>query len=211
MGCRSINRSLEQNFSTDAVQRHWSKLAGDGTTTWLDAELTPQGEQQASDIAVIWKLEELPRPQSIYSSPLRRTLRTAALAFGPFIGTDTGTRPIIKEKLRECNGVHTCDQRSSRSWIANAYPDFIIEQGLSETDELWRPDRREAFEEHMERSRQLLEDIFENDNNRSIALVAHTGSIRALFAATGWKKVPVATGSVYPLLVCRSRVGVAKE
>jgi broad specificity phosphatase PhoE len=107
--------------------------------------------------------------------------------------------------------VHTCDQRSSRSWIANAYPDFIIEQGLSEKDELWHPDRREDFDEHMERSRQLLEDIFENDYNRSIALVAHTGSIRALFAATGWKKVPVATGSVYPLLVCRSRVEVAKE
>ncbi|KAH7083309.1 histidine phosphatase superfamily [Paraphoma chrysanthemicola] len=185
--------------------RHWSKLPGDGTTTWLDAELTPTGEQQARDIAKIWQSDNLPTPQSIYSSPLRRALRTTALAFAPFIGT---ARPLIKEKLRECNGVHTCDKRSPRSWIASAYPEFAIEGGMVEEDELWDADKREEFEEHTERSRQLLEDVFENDENVSIALVAHTGSIRAIFAATGWKKVPVATGSVYPLLVCRSRIDV---
>ncbi|KAF2036643.1 phosphoglycerate mutase-like protein [Setomelanomma holmii] len=199
--------------------RHWSKLPGDSTKIWLDAELTILGEQQAKDIARFCQHEKLPAPQSIYSSPLRRALRTTQLAFAPFLSTNSTTStpstpctvPIIKEKLRETNGVHTCDQRSPKSWIARNYPSFRIEDEFIEDDELWDADRREAFEEHMERSRQLLNEIFESDENRSIALVAHTGSIRAIFAATGWKKVPVATGSVYPLLVCRSRVAVSSE
>ena len=98
--------------------------------------------------------------------------------------------------------MHTCDQRSSRSWITNAYPNFAIEDGFGEDDELWNPDRRETLEEHTERSISLLQDIFSNDESISVALTAHSGAIMALFAATGWKKIPVAAGVVYPLLVC---------
>jgi broad specificity phosphatase PhoE len=111
-------------------------------------------------------------------------------------------KPIIKEKLRERLGVHTCDQRSSRSWIGAAYPRFLIEDGFTAKDELWQADRRETFEEHVERSVEFLTDIFTNDNNQFIALVAHSGTSMALFRATGWGKVPVAEGAVYPLLVC---------
>jgi hypothetical protein len=113
--------------------------------------------------------------------------------------------PVIKEKLRERLGVHTCDQRSSRSWITTAYPNFAIEDGFVEEDELWDPDRRETPEEHVERSTKLLSDIFSNDESVSVALTAHSGAIMSLFAATGWKKVPVAVGALYPLLVCANR------
>ena len=175
-------------------------------TTWLDAELTPKGEQQATEIASIWGVENVPPPQSIYSSPLRRCLRTTALAFAPSINARPGVVPVIKEKLRERLGVHTCDQRSGRSWIAQAYPDFIIEDGFVEEDQLWQPDRRESMDEHVKRSTELLEDIFENDDGVSVALTTHSGAIMSLFAATGWKKIPVAAGAVYPLLVCGTRV-----
>jgi hypothetical protein len=114
--------------------------------------------------------------------------------------------PIIKEGLRERLGVHTCDKRSTRSWIAGAFPYFRIEAGLSEEDELWQADRRETIEEHTERSARLLEEIFENDKNETIALVAHSGTLMALFAATGWGKIPVAAGVLYPLLVCGTRI-----
>jgi broad specificity phosphatase PhoE len=187
-------------------QRHWAKLPGDGTTTWLDAELTALGEEQATSIASIWSADGIRAPQSIYTSPLRRCLRTTTLAFAPFIKATPGTIPIIKEKLRERLGVHTCDQRSTRSWIAKAYPSFSIEDGFTEDDELWRPDRRETFEEHMSRKTELLEDIFENDKSDFIALTAHSGALMALFGATGWKKIPVAAGAVYPLLVCGTRL-----
>jgi hypothetical protein len=35
----------------------------------------------------------------------------------------------------------------------------------------------------------------------------HSGAIMALFSAVGWKKVPVAAGAVYPLLVCAEGEG----
>jgi broad specificity phosphatase PhoE len=184
---------LELKYS----QRHWAKQSGDGTTTWLDAELTPKGEQQATSIASIWGVEDgVPPPQTIYTSPLRRCLRTTQFAFAPCISD--GTNPVVKEKLRERLGVHTCD----RSWIAAAYPSFTIEPGSSEEDELWDPDRRETLDEHIARSTELLQDIFSNDESMTVALTAHSGAMMALFAATEWKKVFVTAGVVYPLLVC---------
>jgi hypothetical protein len=109
--------------------------------------------------------------------------------------------PIIKEGLRERLGVHTCDERSSKSWIAEAYPTFTLEADFPESDTLWKPDRRETFEEHVARSEVLLGDIFGNDTGVFIAMVAHSGTIMSLFAATGWRRVPVAAGAAYPLLV----------
>jgi broad specificity phosphatase PhoE len=187
------------------IQRHWAKVPGDDNSTWLDAELTATGEQQARDVASIWGSENVPPPQSIYSSPLRRCLRTTQLAFSPCIGANPGTTPVIKERLRERLGVHTCDQRSSKTWIASAYPVFEIEEGFMEQDELWQPERRETIGEHAARSKELLQDIFTHDASQSVALVAYSGTIMALFAATGWKKIPVAAGAVYPLLICRVR------
>jgi broad specificity phosphatase PhoE len=142
-------------------------------------------------------------PQSIYTSPLRRCLRTTSLAFEPLL---EGVIPTIKETLRERLGVHMCDQRSSRSWIANAFPDFKIEADFAEEDDMWRADRRESLEEHVVRSSALLTDIFAQDESEVIALTMHSGAIMALFSAVGWKKVPVAAGAVYPLLVCARKV-----
>ena len=116
---------------------------------------------------------------------------------------------MIKEKLRERLGVHTCDQRSSRSWIAENYPSFSMEPGFAEEDLLWSLDRRETIEEHAVRSAELLDDIFDGDYGDYVVLGAHQGAIMALFAATGWKKVPVAAGTVYPLLVCREMTPTA--
>lgn len=108
---------------------------------------------------------------------------------------------MIKENLRERLGVHTCDKRSSRAWIENTYPSFKIENGFTAEDGLWEPDKRETLEEHVLRSTELLDDIFENDINDIVSLTAHSGTIMSLFTATGWKKIPVAPGTIYPLLV----------
>ncbi|KAF2830704.1 PGAM-domain-containing protein [Ophiobolus disseminans] len=202
---QGLHNVKETEVGRDEWNRHWAKIPGDGVTTWLDAELTPTGEQQATDVASVWGLDKVPPPQSIYASPLRRCLRTTALGFAPSIITEPATVPVIKEKLRERLGVHTCDQRSNKTWIASTYPHFKFEDGFVEEDELWKPDRRETIEEHTERTKELLDDIFTHDTSLTVALVAHSGAIMALFAATGWKKVPVAAGAVYPLLVCRSR------
>jgi broad specificity phosphatase PhoE len=132
-------------------------------------------------------------------------LQTTQLAFAPFIAQ---TVPVIKELLRERLGVHTCDQRSSRTWIASAFPNFCLEDGFVEDDKLWESDRRETIEEHVERKTAFLIDLFEHDENQTIALVAHSGAMMALFGATGWGKIPVQAGAVYPLLVRATRSSV---
>jgi broad specificity phosphatase PhoE len=144
-------------------------------------------------------------PRSIYTSPLRRCLQTTQLAFTPFIKE---MAPVIKERLRERLGVHTCDQRSSKTWIASAFPGFRFEDGFGEDDALWKADRRETREEHVERKKALLIDLFENDENQTIALVAHSVAMMALFEATGWGQIPVKAGAVYPLLV---RATISRE
>jgi hypothetical protein len=113
--------------------------------------------------------------------------------------------PVVKERLRERLGVHTCDQRSSKTWITSTFPGFRLEDDFREDDELWRADRRETLEEHVGRKIALLVDLFENDDNQTIALVAHSGATMALFGATGWGKIPVKAGAVYPLLVRATR------
>ncbi|KAF2867154.1 histidine phosphatase superfamily [Massariosphaeria phaeospora] len=203
---QGLHNVKEAEVGREEWNRHWAKLPGDGVTTWLDAELTPKGEQQATEISAIWGMGNIPPPQSVYSSPLRRCLRTTALAFAPCINSEPATVPVVKDKLRERLGVHSCDQRSSRTWIAINYPNFEIEADFVEEDELWKADHRETLEEHAARTKELLNDIFTHDESQSVGLVAHSGAIMALFDATGWKKVPVAAGAVYPLFVARTRL-----
>jgi broad specificity phosphatase PhoE len=134
-------------------------------------------------------------------------LQTTQLAFAPFIEKVV---PVIKERLRERFGVHTCDQRSSKTWITSAFPGFRLEDGFMEDDKLWQADRRETFDEHVKRKTNLLIDLFENDENQTIALVAHSGAMMALFGATGCGKIPVKAGAVYPLLVRATRTVIAE-
>jgi len=61
------------------------------------------------------------------------------------------------------NGVHTCDKRSTRSYIAKTFPQFDIEPAFSEEDELWREDHRETLEEITVRLGEALEEIFRDD------------------------------------------------
>lgn len=77
-----------------------------------------------------------------------------------------------------------------------------------EDDKLWQADRRETFEEDVDRKKAFLIDLFENDENQTIALIAHSGAMIALFGATGWGKIPVKAGAVYPLLVRATRTTV---
>jgi broad specificity phosphatase PhoE len=184
-------------------QRYWAKLPGDDSATWLDASLTHTGEQQATEISSLWSsASTVPPPQSIYTSPLRRCLQTTTLGFSPLLTQTPPITPTIKENLRERLGVHTCDQRSPKSWITSNYPNFRVEANFTEEDELWKTDYRETIDEHIVRSQEVLRNIFENDRSQVVALVGHSGMSMAVFGAVGWPKVPMAAGAVYPLLVC---------
>lgn len=174
--------------------------------TWADAELTDIGIQQAQIANDFWRSalsdSGISPPVTYYVSPLNRCLETARVTFSgldlpksqPFI-------PTVKELLREGIGIHTCDRRSSRSWIASHYPEWPIEEGFVEHDQLWLADLRESDSAHVVRMRALLDDVFAHDDSTWISLTSHSGSIRAILAAVGHQQFPLATGAIIPVFI----------
>lgn len=144
----------------------------------------------------------MPTPQSHYTSPLARCLETTRLVFsGLEVAPDRPFQPVIKNKLRERFGEHTCDRRSTRSWIVSNYPEFKIEDGITENDEEWKADKRETENEIANRVKELLDDVFLNDNKTFISFTAHSGLIRALYSVTKHPEVWVSAGTMVPLLI----------
>ena len=149
----------------------------------------------------------MPAPEAYYVSPLFRCLQTAHLTFSQLkLPEDRLFNPVIKEMLREVMGEHTCDRRSSRTAIRNAFPEWTIEPGFSEVDELWLPDRRETHAEHDERTRGLLNDIFAHDASTFISLTSHSGAIASLLRVTKHRDFRLPTGALIPLLVKATKI-----
>ncbi|KAI1081436.1 phosphoglycerate mutase-like protein [Whalleya microplaca] len=185
---------------------HWSHLDGDGKVTWSNALLTEKGKRQAGALNEFWQesIEDLklPTPQIYYTSPLARCLETTKIAYsGLDVPADRPFRPIVKEGLRERFGVHTCDRRSTRSWISTNYPEYDIEPSLTENDDLWKPDVRESESEVSTRVKTLLDDVFSESDKTIVSFTAHSGLVRALYDVTKHRDVWVAAGAMVPLLV----------
>ncbi|KAF2087678.1 phosphoglycerate mutase family protein [Saccharata proteae CBS 121410] len=201
----------ESFYGTPAWNCYWSELDGNGTVTWADAHLTDAGQQQALVANAFWQkalsAAKIPPPQSYYTSPLARCLATANLTFGGLeLPEDRPFKPVVKELLREAIGVHTCDRRSSKTWIHDSYPDFPIEHGFAEDDPLWKADLRETTSAQVLRMTALLTDIFTHDSNTFISLTSHSGSIGAILTAIGHRTFSLVTGAVIPVLVKAERL-----
>jgi len=173
---------------------------------WADAHLTEKGEQQAHTANQFWEhmitTQCIPLPEKYYVSPLERCLSTAKLTFSNLpLPANQPFLPEVRELLRETNGVHTCDRRSSKSYIEAHFPNYIIEPGFSENDELWSPNERESDEAQDVRLKLLLDDIFNHDESTYISLTSHSGAISALLRVIGHREFRLRTGSVIPVLV----------
>ncbi|OOF90231.1 hypothetical protein ASPCADRAFT_157182 [Aspergillus carbonarius ITEM 5010] len=185
---------------------YWGRLDGDGVTYWVDAQLTATGIQQACELARFWETvaleQKIPLPEMIYTSPLARCLHTTELMFfDAFQKTGRRFAPLVKEGLRERLTDHTCDKRGTLTWINQAYPGFLIEDGFSEEDRLWSPFLSETTEEHVARKQRVLEEIFQRDPNNIIALTVHAYAIGAILRACGAEEFVVREGSTIALLV----------
>lgn len=153
-----------------------------------DPLLTPLGRQQAADIQremIIEAASGLPPPHKRYCSPFSRALDTCDISFAgvykdhphPVLVVEVslfilGSDVLWKywlfrcfQNCREENGIHTCDNRNTRSYIASYKPHFSIEEGLTELDELWDPNLRETKEEVSLRARKIIDMVFENDTD----------------------------------------------
>ncbi|KAF8523171.1 hypothetical protein BU17DRAFT_44214, partial [Hysterangium stoloniferum] len=164
------------------------------------------GSKTSKAVNRAWKEQVkngMPLPESLYSSPFTRAAHTALLTFDEIlINVEEAfqKRPVVKEKLREVNGVHTCDKRSPRSHIVKLFPQFDIEPGFSEEDELWDANRRETEDELTARLGLALQEIFIEDSKTYISLTIHGGASRALMRAIGARPYQLPTGGTFSIL-----------
>ncbi|GIZ42160.1 hypothetical protein CKM354_000543800 [Cercospora kikuchii] len=202
----------EAYYGTKAWDDYWSKLDGNGTINWLDAHLTDVGKEQARAAGAFMQAQlvqprMMPAPEGYYVSPMYRCLQTATLTWGDLkLPPSKPFKPLIKELVREVLGEHTCDKRSTRTAIHEAFPDFPIEEGFAEQDELWRADHRETHEEHDARTQALLDDLFTSDDKTVLSLTSHSGTIASFLRVLGHREFKLPTGGMIPVLIKATRL-----
>jgi broad specificity phosphatase PhoE len=180
-----FHNAAETYFGTPAWNCYWSELDGNGTVTWADAKLTATGVTQALRVNAFWahllKDEKITVPQSYYTSPLYRCLDTARLTFTNLtLPHKYPFKPIVKELLREGISAHTCDRRSTKSYIHQNFPGFKFERGFAEQDPYWTELRAEPSANQDVRSKVVLDDIFKNNDAEYISVTSHSGEIASL-------------------------------
>ncbi|KAL8775075.1 MAG: hypothetical protein Q9209_000554 [Squamulea sp. 1 TL-2023] len=209
---QGVHNVAESRYGRAEWDRYWAAQEGDSTSSWVDPHLTDIGIQQAKTVNAFWKhqleVAKTPAPERYYSSPLYRCLETANLTFADLdLPTDRPYKPVVKELLREANGIHTCDRRSTKSTLQTAFFNFIFEPSMTEHDELWSATERETNEELDRRMKQLLDDIFEHDDGTFISFTSHSGAICSLLRVLGHREFRLVTGGVIPVLVRAVRGG----
>ncbi|KAJ5794121.1 hypothetical protein N7457_000720 [Penicillium paradoxum] len=204
------HNSAETYYGTPAWNCYWAELNGNSTATWMDATLTTTGAAQALEANKFWQKQIIDQrihtPDRYYVSPLTRTLQTANLTFtGLALPKDSAPfRPTIKELFREAIGIHTCDHRRNRSYIHSLFPDWPIEDGFSEEDELWNGVTAESSEAQDARSAKALGQVFFTSSGKKEAFVSvtsHSGEIKSILRVLGHRTFTLSTGAVIPVLV----------
>lgn len=200
------HNAAQDYYGTPAWNCYWAELNGNSTVTWFDADLTPAGIAQAQVAHDFWareiKEQHIPYPQSYYTSPLTRCLKTANITFSgldlpayyPFV-------PTVRELFRESIDIHTCDRRSNRTYIHNLFPNYHIDPSLTEFDELWNGVTGETNDAQDARSKEVLDSVFSTDDHTWISITTHSGEAASILRVLGHQAFSLNTGAVIPILV----------
>ena len=137
----------------------------------LDPDLTERGIQQAKRLAKALKKENI---QVLFSSPLKRTFKTAKI-----IGEEIGLEPIPDERVIEIDhGV----------WSGLLVEE--VKQKFPEEFEKWMKEPHkvkfeggESLLDVFKRVKEFLVFLLKNYNERTVAVVSHTVPIRCLYCA----------------------------
>ncbi|KAI0010960.1 phosphoglycerate mutase-like protein [Xylariaceae sp. FL0662B] len=149
-----------------------------------DAPLTPLGKKQAASLAA--KIPDLQKEADlVVSSPLRRTLQTTYLGWGPAISRLGGLKNVVcLPQAQECNGL-PCDTGSSRD-VLEADPEFAVFNLEPLTPEwtskegFWAPSDH-ALANRAKWVRQFLRERPE----KNIVLVSHGDILRRITGGPG--------------------------
>merc|ERR1711939_168036 len=209
----------ERYYGNEAWDCHFSALDGDpdDIMVWSDAHLSKEGRRQAAEVNDFWKAqikeEKMSLPQAYVVSPLDRALQTAEITFQGLVDK---FQPTVMERLREGTGIHTCDRRSTVSYVRGRYPEYITTKDplLTETDEFWDADLREPDDALTARLGKLFDQLMQSGEFReaeTISFTSHSGAIGAILRVLGHRPFSLGTGSVIPVLVKMERVEPEKR
>ena len=186
----------------NVAQADWLAAGRPGEPYWvstdpgfayLDAELTPLGEQQARDLRL--RTANL-RPELLISSPMRRALSTGLIAFDDHITGRLDGTPLAVIALEACHehaGRHTCDKRLSKAELAARYPAVDFSLLEAEEDPFWGDgETRESLESLAHRAASIVAFILARPE-RHIVVAAHSTVLAALVNA-GLTVVPSLPG-----------------
>lgn len=133
---------------------------------------------------------------------MTRCLRTANLTFSDLeLPNQFSFVPMVKELFREGISTHTCDRRKNKTYIQSLFPEWTIEPGFSEEDELWSGILAEPSGAQDARSKRVLDDVFSNDDHTWLSITSHSGEIRSILRVLGHREFSLGTGAVIPVLV----------
>jgi len=189
------HNAAETYYGTPAWNCYWSEKDGNGTSVWADAHIDAAGIAQAQIAADFWAsritLQKIPLPESYYTSPLTRCLETANVTFSTLdLPRDRPFVPVVKELFRESISGHTCDRRSNRTYIRENFPGYVIEEGFSEEDLLWKPLLGEVPLDQELRSKKVLDEVFQSDPHTWISITSHSGEIGSILTGESFLSGP---------------------
>ncbi|KAJ6484170.1 histidine phosphatase superfamily [Mycena sanguinolenta] len=199
---QGYHNMAEDKYGTEAWNDYWGMLYGDGELTWgPDPELSGMGKMQAADANEMWKVERaagMPLPERLYCSPMTRAMQTNVITFDGV----SDTRVVVLENCREEYGWHTCNKRNTRTYIRTAFPQFEIEDGFTEDDELWEAESQETKTRAAARARNVLDRIFRDDKDvLFVSITTHGGIIHGFLHVMGRPIYHLPTGGVLPVVV----------
>ncbi|XP_054799007.1 phosphoglycerate mutase-like protein 1 isoform X2 [Prosopis cineraria] len=175
---------------------------------YFDAQLTPLGWKQVDNLRAHVQACGLSKKiELVISSPLLRTMQTAAGVFGGEAYTDgIDAPPLMKDNVghsgraaisslnsppfiavelcREHLGVHPCDKRRSIHEYRDMFPAINFSLIESDEDILWTPDSREENAEVAARGLKLLKWLWTR-KEKEIAIVSHSGFLFHALSAFG--------------------------
>lgn len=144
----------------------------------VDSRLTKCGEEQAEGIARTLE-KDAEWPDIVLTSPLRRCLRTALLAFRPKIGC-----VLALEELRELVSASAHNSRRPIEELKAEFPQVDFSRISTSHDGIWHQDMvRESRESCAKRAQRFLRRIHTEElicSAEKLAVVSHSGFLYLL-------------------------------
>lgn len=190
---KATHNAISKEYTKHISWRFLAKLCNN-----FDPSLTSEGVGDAQDAGQLLReliqQESAPRPVIVYTSPLRRCVQTAMYAIGS-LRSDQKITLCVKEGLREWVGYdhnHQSDRRDTTANILKLFNDLKLKLNVNVDIELdgkqdTEDDQvmRETYVDVDRRIREVLNDIFDDDEANCCMLVLHNRSNKSLLRVMG--------------------------